>query len=266
MKSINRILPTIFLSFIICISASSCAGHPPNSSTTAELTSATEGTSAAKSEIQFEKHTGPYAEILNACAEFEQSDFEVSDEALFGDSLLANKNDYTYNFGDAPLTYAYYDINKDGIMELLIGADSYNLIGVYILQDNKPISVMQVENRHNLCLLMGENDNPVIGHSWGHTEVGADFFYAVDKNGKLKVLDKLYTNGLDRTNYNAETGEGLRFFRAKEVNGKQVDITEEEYLALLRKYGSRGYGAIILESDIKEIKLDWKPVVNLSVD
>lgn len=48
---------------------------------------------------------------------------------------------------------AVYDINDDASQELLIGADE-SISGIYVLQNGTPVSVIQVESRHNLSLLM----------------------------------------------------------------------------------------------------------------
>jgi len=68
MKSSKRIWLPIFLSFIICISASSCADRPfIPSATTKEISSVTE-VSTSKTKPPYEKFAGPYAEILNSYA------------------------------------------------------------------------------------------------------------------------------------------------------------------------------------------------------
>lgn len=272
MKTYYRILAFIVC---ICICVSSCASHPPTFSTTAEdisstteSTSVTETTTVATSKKPYEKFTGPYAEILNAYAEFEWNDYKVIDDNLLGDSLFANGYGNSCNFGDSPmLAYAYYDVNKDGSMELIIGAIPYSsaepcLSGIYIIKNGKPVSVIQVKDRFNLRLLLQEDGRIVIEHSNGSRDWGEDSFCELDNNGKLKTLEKLYTNGLNRTNYDEETGEGLYYNRAKEVKGKQVTITEDEYVFILQKYGTWGYGTGIPESEIREIELEWKLLVN----
>jgi len=233
-------------------------------STTAEDTSVTETTTVATSKEPYEAFTGPFAEILNAYAELEWSDYKVIDDNILKDSLFTISNGNSYNFGDSPiLAYAHYDINKDGSMELIVGAMrnySYEprLSGIYIIQNGKPFSVIQVNDRSVLRLLAQEDGSVVIEHSNGGRDWGHDFFYGMNKDGNLKTLDKLYTNGLNTTNYNEETGEGIYYNRAKEVNGEQVTISEDKYIELLRKYGAQGETTDIPESDIRNIELEWK--------
>jgi len=216
--------------------------------------------------MSYIKHEGPYADILNAFVELELSGFRVVDDALIGDSQLiydGNPPGYTKS-----IVYAFYDINQDGTTELLIGEhvvpedfEPYdNLLGIYAVQDGKYVSVIQEEHSIYLFLLVDDKGNLVIEHSRGRMDHANNFFYALDKNGKLKTLDMLYTNGRNMENYSAETGEGFTLFRAKDVNGKQVDITEQEYLALLKKYGSWGYSTYIKESEIRNFEIEWKPI------
>lgn len=202
-----------------------------------------------------------FAPIINAYAELEQSGFETYDEdivnpVLWGQGVLYNYG--TFGIGSREdqypnMYYAFYDINRDGISELLIGTDK-SITGIYTLRNSKPVSAIQVETRHTLSLLLDEAGNPVIEHSWGRMDVAEDFFYTIDGNSDLAVLDKLYTDGRDRT-----ADEEYILFRSKEVDGAQVDITEAEYSSLVWKYGGLGYG---LENGepIRRIELAWKPI------
>ncbi|WNR42921.1 hypothetical protein [Paenibacillus roseipurpureus] len=110
------------------------------------------------------------------------------------------KKGSTYNFGwntKPTLMYTSYDINGDGSPELLIGADK-SISGIYALQNGKPVSINQVEDRHNLRLLKGIDGNGVIEDAWGHMGHATEFFYKIDKDGKLVTIDKLFTNGDDK--------------------------------------------------------------------
>ncbi|TJY42456.1 hypothetical protein E5161_10745 [Cohnella pontilimi] len=150
--------------------------------------------------------------------------------------------------------YAYYDINGDGSPELLIGADK-SISGIYVLQNGTPLSVIQVESRHVLRLLMDIDGNSVIEDSWGHMGYATDFFYTIDEEGKLVVLDKLFTNG------DVKKGdEFIGHFRAKDVLGKEVSINEDEYCSLIRKYGSTGYEPLEDTGKERMIGVIWKPV------
>lgn len=132
-------------------------------------------------------------------------------------------------------------------MELLIGADE-TISGIYVLQNGTPVSVIQVESRYNLNLLMDSDGECVIEHSYGRMGYAREFFYKIDEDGKLVTLDKLFTNGDDK-----KGNEFIGHFRAKDVLGEEVSITEEEYCSLIRKYGSTGYEPL---EDTGKIKND----------
>lgn len=198
---------------------------------------------------------GMFAMIINAYAGIERSGYTSLDKDIIGDSLLAIDKGNTYNFGSKPtLMYAFYDINSDGSPELLIGANK-SISGIYVLQTGMPVSVIQVESRHYLSLLMDSDGKSVIEDIWGHMGYATNFFYTIDEDGKLLTLNKLYTNGDDK-----KGDKFIGHFRAKDVQGKEVSITEEEYCSLIRKYGSRGYEPF--EDTGKERKIDiiWQPV------
>jgi hypothetical protein len=198
-----------------------------------------------------------FAPIINAYAVLERSGYTSFDKDLIGDSLLAVSKGSTYNFGwdtQPTLMYAYYDINGDGSPELLIGADK-SISGIYVLQNGAPVPVIQVESRHDLRLLMDIDGNSVIEDSWGHMGYATDFFYTIDEDGKLVTLDKLFTNGDDK-----KGDEFIGHFRAKDVLGKEISITEEEYCSLIRKYGSTGYEPLEDTGKARMIDVTWKPV------
>ena len=201
---------------------------------------------------------GLYAPILNAYAELERSDFEVYDEALIGSLNFAS---YRPKRDRTSIVYAFYDTNQDGSMELLIGArvklsnsEYESIYGIYALQDSKPMPVFQEETSSAIYLCMYYENHPVIEFIWGRMDVAEDFFYVVDESGKLKALDKFYTNGCDRTDE-----ENPRYSRAKEINGEQASITEDEYLVSVQKYGGLGYGLDQGEPS-REIVLEWGPI------
>ena len=266
MKTNKRIVALIIACFWVFVLAG-CAGKQPVpvTTTTTETTETTTARTTTKTTISYVKHEGPYDDILNAFVELELSGFRVVDEALIGDSQLTYD---TYPSGyTVSVVYAFYDINQDDEMELLIGehvvqkdGEPYdNLLGIYAVQDGKYMSVIQEAYPTFLFLLVDDKGDLVIEHSRGRMDHANNFFYALDKNGKLKTLDMLYTNGRNMENYSEE--KGFTLFRAKDVNGKQVDITEQEYLALLQKYGSWGYSTYIKESEIRNFEIEWKSVI-----
>lgn len=199
----------------------------------------------------------PFTPIIDAYAALEQSNYTSFDKDIIGDSLLTAIGGRSYNFGPNPtLMYAFYDINSDGLQELLIGANE-TISGIYALQNGTPVSVIQVESRHNLSLLMDSDGKCVIEHSWGHMGYATEFFYKIDEDGKLVTLDKLFTNGDVK-----KGNELIGHFRAKDVLGKEVSITEEEYCSLIRKYGSTGYEPLEDTGKVRMIDVIWKPIAN----
>jgi len=192
-----------------------------------------------------------FAPIINAYAALERSGYTSFYKDLIGDSLLAVDKGSTYNFGwdTLPkLLYAYYDINGDGSPELLIGADK-SISGIYVLQNGTPMSVIQVESRHNLRLLMD------IDGTWGRMGYATDFYFMIDEDRKLVTLDKLFTNGDIK-----KGNEFIGHFRAKDILGKEVSITEAEYCSLIRKYGSTGYEPLEDTGKARMIDVTWKPI------
>ena len=196
--------------------------------------------------------------ILNAYVELERSDFEVYNEALIGSLNFAS---YKPKRDRTTIVYSFYDINQDGSMELLVGArvkqsnsEYESIYGIYAMRDSKPMPVFQEETSSAIYLCMDDKGRPVIEHSWGRMDVAENFFYTIDEHGRLKALDKLYTDGCDRTDE-----ENLRYYRAKEDDGEQIDITEEEYAALIQKYGGLGYGLDHGEP-FRKVDLEWKPI------
>lgn len=85
-------------------------------------------------------------------------------------------------------------LNSNGLPELLIGANE-RISGIYALQNGTPVSVIQVEARYNLSLLMDSDGKCVIEHLWGRMGYSKEFFYTIDKDEKLVTSDKLYTYG-----------------------------------------------------------------------
>ena len=127
---------------------------------------------------------------------------------------------------------------------------------IYTLRNGKPVFVIQSENRYNLNLLEDSSGNCIIEHAWGHMGYADEFFYILDKDSELIMLDKLSTDG-----YDIRDSEVIGSFRFKFIDGEKIDITEEEYCSLVRKYGSWGYGPFEEIGEARFINLDWKSIV-----
>jgi hypothetical protein len=210
-----------------------------------------------------------FLSVINAYAVFEVNGYTFYYKDIIGDSILIQDGGFSYRveiIKKPVLMYAFYDIDGDGISELLISAYE-STTGIYALQNGKPISVTQLtDDRHGLNLRIDSNGKCVIEHSYGHMDTAEDFFYTIGENGELVVSDKLYSNGLDWSDaYVDESGEiigDLKYFRSKDVDGEEVSITEEEYRTLIQKYGSYGYGFEYSE-DIEQRAIipEWKPIL-----
>ncbi len=199
-----------------------------------------------------------FAPIIYAYRDYEQSEFTSFDENIIGDSLLVQDNGISYNTGwnnNYDLYYSFYDINNDGTYELIIGANKY-ITGIYSIQNGKPVSILQVEDRYTILLNVGIDNNIVISNSWGRMGYAAEFFYTINKFGSLMVLDTLFTLGDNKS------GDEWSHFRAKEVNGEMIDITEEEYCMLIRKYGNYGYEPLEEINPTPNIELEWKLIAD----
>ena len=211
-----------------------------------------------------------FAPILNAYAQLELSSFAIADQYLIGHSIFAHGIN-PFGFPEESwLAYALHDINSDGMPELFIGLgwrEFYTLTGVYTLQAGEPVSVTQLTSRRSyLQLQIDRYGGYVIEHSHGHMDWGTHAFFALDISGEFITLDILHTSGI-------HWGEGEWigldwvgdepfYIRTRVVDGEDVRITEEEYIALIKKYGSRSY-AIAIEENIvaRNVNLEWWPIL-----
>jgi hypothetical protein len=150
-----------------------------------------------------------------------------------------------------PIVHALYDINGDGILELIIGIDG-EIYGIYALQNGEPASVFQRWWRAYLKLGIDDAGRCVIFHYWGKMDYYEYYFYAIDENGELEILDILYINGRNHEGY---IDDEYGYYYAKDVDGEMVDITEEEYNHLYQKHF-----ATELDS------FEWEPVLKHESD
>lgn len=156
------------------------------------------------------------------------------------DSNLSNLND---NFH--PIVYALHDINGDGTPELLLGVDHgymINRIRIYALQSSNPAFVLQAGWHEALNLQLDDSGRVTILRSWGRMDYHELYFYAIDENGELILLDIL--------NEHRITSDPFTLGYRKDVNSEMIDITEAEYYHLFQKHF-----ATELES------FEWEPVL-----
>lgn len=217
----------------------------------------------AVAQIQIVKASNSYDTIIDAYTKLEESGYKEFDEEILGDSILVKNEGRTFNFGGEQLPilkYALFDVNRDGVKELFIGS-SNSILGIYTIQNDKPVSVLQVKSAANLVLLIDNNGDCVMKHSWGHMGYAEEFFYTINKDGDLILLDGLYTDGDDLD----ENGIMVGHFRTKDAEGKKVSITEEEYCSLISKYGSTGYEPFEEMGEERKIDLKWIPILTSEI-
>lgn len=220
--------------------------------------------------VSDDNYVDQYKSVVKAYIGLEQSGYTSYDESILGDDVCLKPNsDGSYFIGldtKPNLMYAFYDLNGNGIPELLIGADlgeadgaampDVFITGIYGLQDGKPVSLIQVDAWSQLNVF---TDNSIIKITSGtHIEYVAEKFYKIDEKETLITLEKLYTYGKIKDYYEPDD---IIYSHTKDVNGKEVRITDEEYLALIQKYGS--VRDVDTAGDLKdsEIVIDsWKPL------
>ena len=121
------------------------------------------------------------------------------------------------------------------------------------------MSLIQVGAWSQLSVFTDNSDNSIIKITSGtHIEYVEENFYKIDEKEALITLDILYTYGIIKDYCEPDD---IIYSHTKDVNGKEVGITEQEYLALMQKYGSVGY--LDNTGDLKANKIvinPWKPL------
>jgi len=193
-----------------------------------------------------------YQSLLIAYSQLEQSGFMEFDENMLGHSILAAQEGVLCLFmARHPLSFAFHDINGDGLPELFIGMRN-GIIAIYTLQDGRPVPVIQQEGRPTLHLMVDASGRYIIQHFHMRMDHGFEYFYELDANGTLISLARLYTNGLDWDN--SEDDENPPYFLAKYVNGREISITQQEYDAIINRYSARGSATMV--------PLPWQPILS----
>lgn len=195
-----------------------------------------------------------YKPIINADIALEKSGYTSYDEKILSKDFClipGGNGSYFIGYDKQPvLVFTLCNLGGDDTPELLIGADvgaaegdtpgsNVFVTGIYGLRDEKPVSLIQVGGWSQLNFFKVKNGNPVIGNTSGtHIDYAAEYFYKIDKNETLITLDKLYTYG-EIKDYNKP--DDILYSHTKDINGKEVSITKQEYFARVQKYGSVGY-------------------------
>ena len=199
------------------------------------------------------KPTHGFAAILDAYAEFEQSDFLNFDRELISPSYFVLLNHYTSHYTSRHLRnnimYALHDINGDGVYELFMGALWWygqvrpSIFAVYALQDNLPVSVVyEWSNNVALNLVVDVYENYFIHAFGGRMGIGWDTVHGFDQNGNFVELEGVYAwqrNTLCHCCYE-HIIEFTEFYRHTEGHrhlGEDLLISEDEYNAFFAQWG-----------------------------
>ena len=218
----------------------------------------------------------PFAALLGAYAALALSSYTQIDEELLGDSFLAERSlawdEPWQGFGPA-IFYALHDINGDGVPELFIGTHFGNfereILGIYTLRDGEAVSVVRPGGRASVHLLTDIDGNYIIETAWGHMDYGGEAFYTLNVYGESVRQELLLTEGLDWSDVvwgddnEWVSGEPSHIrFRVVggDFEGEWLRITEEEYIALLRQFGSFGYFPQEYV-EARHVRLDWTPIL-----
>ncbi len=221
--------------------------------------------------VSDDNYIDQYNSVVNAYIDLERSGYTSYDESILGDDVCLIPNgsgSYFIGYETKPsLMYAFYDLNGNGLPELLIGAEmgaadetvlpSVFITGIYGLNDGKPVSLIQIGAWSQLNILTVNSNNCILKIISGtHIDYVEEYFYKIDKNDTLLMLDKLYTYGrFDQY----DMVDDITYSHTREVNGEEVSITEQEYLGLMQKYGSVGALNDVGEIKANEIVINsWK--------
>lgn len=213
-----------------------------------------------------------YKPVINAYTALEQSGYTSYDKKILNKDVClipGGGGSYFIGYDKQPVLVCFFcNLGGDDTPELLIGADlgtadgdingsNVFVTGIYGLRNDKPVSLIQAGGDSQLSLFTDNNGNPIIQKILGiHIDYTAEYFYKIDKNETLITLDKLYTYG--KIN-DCNKPDDISYSHMKDINGKKVSITEQEYLALMQKYGSVGYLDTTGDFKANEIVIDsWE--------
>jgi hypothetical protein len=243
----------IAITAIILLAAGCTNNRQPTDNVSNMPTVLESSKSSATINGNIENYADFYKPIINAYIALEKSGYTSYDENILSKDVClipGGNGSYFIGYDKQPmLVYAFYNLGGDDTPELLIGADlgtdngangsNVFVTGIYGLRDDKPVSLIQVCDVNQLNFFTDENYNPVIEKISGtHNDYAEEDFHKIDKNEILITLDKLYTHG-KINDYNKP--DDISYSHTKDINGKEVSITEQEYLELMQKYGSVGY-------------------------
>ncbi|MCL2048543.1 MAG: conjugal transfer protein TraX [Defluviitaleaceae bacterium] len=184
-----------------------------------------------------------FAPILNALAEIGQNGYDAYDRKLLLDTNVIRR--YGWFAIDSPPThYAFLDINGDEIPELFILADCFNdrfcdhFIDIFTLKNGVPEVTVQPEIHYFLGLYKDIDGDYVINERVARMGEFDNYFFKIDENGETVMIARLYANvhAPDTVAEHGDWGDGSYVYFTHEINGVEVEITEEEHDLLLAGY------------------------------
>ena len=207
-----------------------------------------------------------YTEYIEAFHQFEISRYSSITTNLLDDTsyyhALVNGYLYETHYGGfyadilhSIFIYSLYDINGDGIEELLIALDDVSGdifnegLSVYTIEEGAVISLLQGD-AHSAYTIY---ENGVICQSWAHTGSEQYLFSSIN-DGKLIEHDGLY--------YHRDTNftiiqSGLSVFESDTIENDLIDITAEEYETIKSKYLDNTEEVSLLWKDFDELRLAY---------
>ena len=192
-----------------------------------------------------------FAPILNAYRAFIQDGFTSQNEYF-----LAHPTFQQWEWGSAflltfpdQLVYAFHDISGNGVSELIVGTEFIEgvtwVFGIYALQDDKPTVIVHAANHRHVSLLINNTGEYVIEVSSGRDRFSGRHFYMLDEKNNLILIDVFIEGSRwesDPTHYSSS-------YAYRITNSEWISLTQEEYMAFMQMYGSRGsYHVFMWES------------------
>jgi len=200
--------------------------------------------------------------VLNAYAEFERSGFTVRNNDLiapsyfvFNNYLAATQN--SWNSEQRPhIMYAFHDMTGNGMPELFVGG-GYALIAVYTLHNDIAVPFIYERTWHMwLSLLKNIYGEYIIRVNSGRMGIEWNEFFALDENG-----NSLHVGGISSWERAVWCDDYIDYdfifefyqYYGERLSGNSVQITEDEYTALLVQWG--------IYNNAGRVELPWEYLV-----
>lgn len=161
---------------------------------------------------------------------------------------------------DNEYTYYFFDVNGDGIKELFIGMKimgfdyDYDFECIYAKLGDGYVLIMESEYfRNSLRLYIDNSGGYVIEKNNNANNPAEQYIYEINENNEAVLLNLFYLYG----DYNIEERYSFLSEISMAVDGKEMEITFDEYNVYMEQYGMRG---VYDRRKPRLIKHDWKLV------